>query len=54
MKKKSELLGLFGSVLTKIHCVAHGFRGLGPQPEGCETDGDTVDLCRLESIMPEF
>lgn len=34
MKKKSESLGLFGSVLTKIHCVAHGFRGLGPQPEG--------------------
>lgn len=30
MKKKSESLGLFGSVLTKIHCVAHGFRGMGP------------------------
>lgn len=28
------------------------FSGHGPQPEGCETDGDAVDLCRLESIMP--
>lgn len=51
-EEEERVVGLFGSVLTKIHCVAHGFRGMGPQPEGCETDGDAVDLCRLESIMP--
>lgn len=52
--KKSESPGLFGSALTKMHRVAHSLRGVGPKPEGCETDGDTVDLSRLKSKIFKF